>query len=90
MVMSCLRQGCAPGWPGPARRIADQVTLCTSGPTTCSASAVLALCLYDARIYAPDLLELASAAHPWTMRDGHIVANPLHSGLVADSGSRVA
>jgi hypothetical protein len=51
---------------------------------------VLALCLYDARIYALDLLELASAAHPWTMRDGHIVANPLYADPVPGSGSRVA
>jgi hypothetical protein len=51
---------------------------------------VLGLCLYDARRYPADHLELASAAHPWIMRDGRIVANPLHEELLPEPGSRVA
>lgn len=51
---------------------------------------VLALCLYDARRYPADFIELASAAHPWTMRDGRIVANPLHAELLPSPGRSVA
>lgn len=51
---------------------------------------ILALCLYDARRHSADMIELASSAHPWTMRDGRIVQNPLYMNPVPAVGSRVA